>query len=82
MNGDLLGIQTPWGTELEASKVIANTDELERFDTADKKVSYAWKEKPNFEPGVSVDHHVPGVVVVTYPDGSGIRFWCCDDDFN
>lgn len=63
-------LQTPWGTELEASKVIANTDELERFDTADKKVSYAWKEKPNFEPGVSVDHHVPGVVVVTYPDGT------------
>ncbi|AWZ41425.1 hypothetical protein CPQ89_10560 [Ligilactobacillus murinus] len=63
-------LQTPWGTELEAYKVIANTDELERFDTADKKVSYAWKEKPNFKPGVSADHHVPGVVVVTYPDGT------------
>ena len=63
-------LQTPWGIKLNVSDVIANIDELKQFDTADTPVSYAWKEEPNFKPGVSVDHHVPGVVVVTYPDGT------------
>ena len=64
------GLQTPWGTEIDAADTIANVDELKQFDKTDTPVSYAWKTKPNFKPGVGVDHNVTGVVVVNYPDGT------------
>ena len=60
----------PWGRNVAAKDLVANTSELDRFGTQEHPVTYQWVTDPDVTPEPEQTHIVTGTVTVTYGDGA------------
>ncbi len=58
----------PWGRNVAAKDLVANTSELDRFGTQEHPVTYQWVTDPDVTPEPEQTHIVTGTVTVTYGD--------------
>ena len=63
-------LTTPWGRNVAAKDLVANTSELDRFGTQEHPVTYQWVTDPDVTPEPEQTHTVTGTVTVTYGDGA------------
>ncbi|MBX9012317.1 LPXTG cell wall anchor domain-containing protein [Ligilactobacillus murinus] len=63
-------LTTPWGRNVAAKDLVANTSELDRFGTQEHPVAYQWATDPDVTPEPEQTHTVTGTVTVTYGDGA------------
>ena len=63
-------LTTPWGRNVVAKDLVANTSELDRFGTQEHPVAYQWATDPDVTPEPKQTHTVTGTVTVTYGDGA------------
>ena len=63
-------LTTPWGRNVAAKDLVANTSELDRFGTQEHPVAYQWATDPDVTSEPEQTHTVTGTVTVTYGDGA------------
>ncbi|WP_405257452.1 Rib/alpha-like domain-containing protein [Ligilactobacillus murinus] len=63
-------LTTPWGRNVAAKDLVANTSGLDRFGTQEHPVTYQWVTDPDVTPEPEQTHTVTGTVTVTYGDGA------------